>query len=138
MLKCVRESLIPQIFTAQQQHSAAVFVANLRLGRDEEGFSICHRRLNQLKHLTICITLNGLKPTKSKNRRCQSSGKHSNLRGEIFPEVYGRLIILRKVFCYTVVTKLTSSFSLFVTTDFSVTFVALVTFQLHNRAVTVL
>ena len=92
MLKCVRESLIPQIFTAQQQqqHNTAVFVANLRLGRDEEGFSICHRRLNQLKHLTICITLK-LKPTKSKNRRCQSSGKHSNLRGEIFPEVCGRL-----------------------------------------------
>ena len=137
MLKCVRESLIPQIFTAQQQHSAAVFVANLRLGRDEEGFSICHRRLNQLKHLTICITLNKLKPAKSKNRRCQSSGKHSNLRGEIFPEVYGRLK-KKKVFCNTVVTKLTSSFSLFVTTDFSITFVALVTFQLHNRAVTVL
>ena len=44
----------------------------------------------------------------------------------------------KKVFCNTVVTKLTSSFSLFVTTDFSITFVALVTFQLHNRAVTVL
>lgn len=45
---------------------------------------------------------------------------------------------LKKKICNTVVTKLTSSFSLFVTTDFSVTFVALVTFQLHNRAVTVL